>query len=112
MEKDELLRYKDHYVGNPTDRTFWKEFRYPGKDFEVEFDEIADYRAESGGMPAFIKLQLWGGSLLRAIEPDHVWKVVLNGTVLDQVGWDGKTRTHFEALLPDGVVRDFFILSK
>ncbi len=104
IEEDQLLRYKDHYAGRSTDRTFWKQFSYPGKDFHVEFDAIGDYLPDSSE-PTFARIKLWGGSLLENVRPDHSWEVVLNGFGLDTVQWDGKYPLFFDAPIPGGVLK-------
>lgn len=87
--------------GRDGDRWVWAELRYPGNsEFQASFT-IPDLDQSK---PATLTLWLIGFTALQAT-PDHCVAVMLNGTSLGNVEWDGKTAITATLSIPAGVLK-------
>jgi hypothetical protein len=55
--------------------------------------------------PATIRLQLWGTTTSAAIDNDHDFDLIINGTTIDTIRWDGQVAYLAETAVPAGVLQ-------
>lgn len=77
---------------------FWQEL-VQGSQFPltVEIPAISD-------KPATMRLHLWGFTYNSEVENDHDFDVLINGTTVGSVQWDGQTYHEAELTIPSGVL--------
>jgi hypothetical protein len=56
-------------------------------------------------LPASIRLQMWGTTTIATVENDHDFDLIINGTYIDTIRWDGQVVHLAETAVPAGVLR-------
>jgi hypothetical protein len=56
--------------------------------------------AVASDQPATIRLKLWGTTTNAAIENDHDFDLIINGTYIDTIRWDGQVTHLAETAVP------------
>ena len=55
--------------------------------------------------PAIMRLQLWGTTTITTIENDHDFDLIINGTYVDTIRWDGQVAHLAETAVPANVLQ-------
>jgi hypothetical protein len=64
-----------------------------------------DLPAVAADQPATIRLQLWGTTTNTSIDNDHDFDLIINGTTIDTIRWDGQVAHLAETAVPPHILR-------
>ncbi len=80
---------------------YWTVIQHDG-EFAVEF-ALENIDLESS---AILRTALYGATSLDSVDPDHDLKLILNGTEIDTITWDGEKHLLSESEIKPGILQD------
>jgi hypothetical protein len=86
---------------NFIDPWYWTVIQYDD-EFAVEFTlENIDYESS-----AILRTALYGATSIESVDPDHDVDLILNGTHIDTITWDGEKHTLSESTVKPGILQN------